>query len=89
MASKRPRIDHLTRYWVAALLFLGMYATLTTRALFEWPDVDKTTLRILWLALTTPALVLVLWNLTSTSVRIRRRRRKIDRMLDEKAEETV
>jgi hypothetical protein len=66
-----------------------MYALLMTRAFLDWPDWGRKPILVLWFAFTTPALALILWNVAQSSFDIYRRRRTLDRMLDEKAGERV
>ncbi len=76
-----PKFDRLIRYRVVAVLFLLLYILLMSRTIFQWPNWDQNTLRGIWYALTTPTLILILWNVGQESWTILRRRRIIDRML--------
>lgn len=90
MASKpRMRFDQFARYRIAALLFSAMYVLLMTRAFLHWPTLGRQSILIMWFAFTTPALLLILWNVAQSSVDIYRRRRTLDRMLDERASDEV
>lgn len=81
---RRRRFDHLSRYRAATFLFVIMYVILMSRTFLHWPDWNRQSILIMWFVLTTPALILVLWNLTQSSIYIYRKRRALDKMLDER-----
>jgi hypothetical protein len=58
-----------------------MYVVLVTR-LFHWPDLPKDVIRGIFFGLSTPAMILLLYNVFEGSIQLYRARRKIDRMLD-------
>jgi hypothetical protein len=78
------RFDHLSRYRAATFLFIVVYVMLMSRTFLHWPDWDRQAILTMWFVLTTPALILVLWNLAQSSIYIYRKRRDLDRMLDER-----
>jgi phosphatidylglycerophosphate synthase len=87
MSNYRYRFDQFTRYRIAALLFVALYVFLMSRAFLNWPDWGRGTAMLVWFTLTTPALILVLWNVVQSSIVIYRKRRTINQMLDERQSE--
>lgn len=87
MKISRPRFDQLSRYRMAAVLFVLLYLFLMGRAFLHWPELSRPAIISVWFILTTPALVLIAWNLAQSSIYIYRKRRALDRMLDQRRTE--
>lgn len=86
--NRLRRFDHMTRYKVAAILFSLVYVLLWLRVLFDWPDVSVEIMRVLWVALTTPAMFLILYNVVDSSWTIFKTRRRINKLLDDRKDTT-
>lgn len=80
--ARLRKFDRLSRYQVCAFLFGLVYLLLLTR-IFHWPDLPRSVILTIYLTLTTPAMALLLYNLTEASVKMYKARRTIDDLLQE------
>lgn len=72
----------MTRYRVATILSVLVFLWLNMVVWAQWPTFDRTTSLIIWFSLTTPAVILGMFNWAQETYLIYKRRRKIDRLLD-------